>query len=90
MIKPWIWLVAGGVLTVLAQGRWIVSIAMWIAPVLLLRFVRVVSPSWSFPSIWVVLYTAAAIANRGVLPLSGVPYFIVTGLDSQRPDAAHV
>jgi apolipoprotein N-acyltransferase len=80
MFGPWIWLAVGGVMVGLAMGTWTVPLAMWIAPTLLLHVVRTTTPAVGLASVWLVLYAAATIANRGVLPVSGVAYFVVNGL----------
>jgi apolipoprotein N-acyltransferase len=63
-----------------ANGRWIVPIAAWLAPMFLLRFVR--SQSALVGSL-VGLAAVLAISFftwQGLVPLSGAPYYIVTAL----------
>jgi apolipoprotein N-acyltransferase len=74
---PFVWLLAGGVLTAFSQGRAPLPVAAWLGPVFLLRFMRLTRPSLGLPLLGLVLFGAAGIANRGVLPLSALPYFAV-------------
>jgi apolipoprotein N-acyltransferase len=96
-VPPFIWLLAGGVLTAFSQGRAPLPIAAWLGPVFLLRFTRLTPTVLSLPVLGLVLFGAAGIANRGVLPLAGLssvavmaagaalstlPYLIDRGLSS--------
>ena len=75
-----LWIVPAVAMLLGANGRWIVPIAAWLAPVFLLRFVR--SQGVLVGSI-VGLAAVLAVSFfqwRGLVPLSGAPYYIVTAL----------
>jgi apolipoprotein N-acyltransferase len=78
-ISPYIPLVAGIILFIFSNGRWIVSFAAWIAPVFLLRFVRFQKP---FPGL-IIFFILIAVASRimllGIIPSSlGILTYILT------------
>jgi apolipoprotein N-acyltransferase len=74
-ISPFGWLALGGVFATLCLGRGTIPLAAWLAPIFLLRFARITPPFAGLLSIWLVLLVAAAVSNRGVIPLSGFAYF---------------
>ena len=79
LLSPYILLIAGITIFVFSNGRWIVSFAAWIAPVFLLRFVRLQKP---FPRL-IILFILIAVASRimllGIIPSSlGVLTYILT------------
>jgi len=39
--KSYIWLIIGGILLVFFNGKWIIPIAAWTAPVFLIHFYRI-------------------------------------------------
>jgi apolipoprotein N-acyltransferase len=56
---PLIWLAIGVVTSMFAVGgRWDIALAAWVAPIFLLRFVRISSPLVAIPVIWL-----ASVAN---------------------------
>ena len=71
------WLVAGAVLTGVAAHFVTVPIAPWIMLTLLLRAARTLPARWSLPALGLALYAALAIGNRGIIPVPGLPYFLV-------------
>lgn len=75
-----LWLALGGALRVFDFGRWLVPAAAWLAPVFLLHFART-TPLAGLALIWLVLFLAACLAYRGVIPIPGAAYaLVVAGL----------
>ena len=74
--RPWFWLIAAGLLLLIADGRNTVAAAAWLAPVCLLRFLRL-RPGWSgFAAAYAVRVITLPIAERGMIPVPGVFYYI--------------
>lgn len=73
----YLWLLIGTLLMVVANGRWIVPVAAWLAPVFLLRFMRTRKPIPGLLGTLVALIAAYVIAWRGLIPLPGVFYYVV-------------
>lgn len=72
----------GCALAALASGRWQVSLAAWLAPALLLFFSRTQDPAAALVGVYLALFLAAAIANRGVMPLPGIAYGVSTAIQA--------
>jgi len=86
----WQWLAVGGVLLLFSYGANNISLAMWLAPVFLLRFVR--QQRWLvwMPVLYVVEIVASGFQLRGMFPISGISYYIflaVTGFLALAPYA---
>ena len=79
-VTPFIWLAVGGVCETFCLGKGTIPLAAWLAPIFLLHFARITRPIAGLPSIWLVLLVAAAVSNRGVIPLSGIAYFGVVSM----------
>jgi apolipoprotein N-acyltransferase len=74
--SPLIALAVGGVMAALSSGRWQVGIAAWLAPAFLLYFTRSQDPLIALGGVFVAIFIAAIVSNRGVLPLAGAAYVI--------------
>jgi apolipoprotein N-acyltransferase len=74
-ITPFVWLAIGGVFSTLCLGKGTIPLAAWLAPIFLLHFARITPPFAGLLSICLVLFLAASVSNRGVIPLSGFAYF---------------
>lgn len=74
-ITPFVWLAIGGVFSTLCLGKGTIPLAAWLAPIFLLHFARIRPPFAGLLSICLVLFLAAFVSNRGVIPLSGFAYF---------------
>lgn len=79
---PVLILVVGAVAAALSSGRWQVSIAAWLAPAFLLFFSRTQDPAVALVGIYLALFLAAAIANRGVMPLPGLAYGVSSAIQA--------
>ena len=66
----------------MSSGRWQVSLAAWLAPALLLFFSRTQEPAVALIGVYVALFLAAAVANRGVMPLTGVAYGVSSAIQA--------
>ncbi len=72
------WLLGCVLVTYLvSNGRWIVPVAAWIAPVFLIRFVRTQRPLWGLGLAFVGLTGVAYVSWWGLVPAPGVLYFVI-------------
>jgi hypothetical protein len=67
-------LAAGAGLLVVSHGRWVVPLAAWLAPVLLLRFGRRVHGAAGYLGLYAAIAGASAVMWWGMAPLRGTPY----------------
>jgi apolipoprotein N-acyltransferase len=74
-----LWIILGAVLMAFANGRWTVPAATWLAPVFVLRFMRIQKPGRGLVATLLVLIAAYSIAWKGMIPLPGIFYYIVAG-----------
>ncbi len=82
MIVALLALAAGCALAAMSSGRWQVSVAAWLAPALLLLFSRTQDPAVALVGVYLALFLAAAVANRGVMPLTGLAYGASTAIQA--------
>ena len=71
---PLVALVIGSALAALSSGRWQLGIAAWLAPAALLSFSRTQELPVALAGVFVALFLAVAVSNRGVMPLRGVAF----------------
>ena len=64
----WLWLVIAAILSLLSGGRWAIPLAVWFAPLFLLRFVRTRRPLAGFLLASLVRAVAAMVSLQGVIP----------------------
>lgn len=65
----WPLLVLGGVLLATSNGRWIIPLGAWLAPVLLLRYVRHARRPWlALVLLWLTLFLGMPVAWLGLWP----------------------
>lgn len=65
----WPLLLVAAVILSVSNGRWIVPVATWLAPVLLLRFLRTSRKLWKgLSALWLVFFATAPIAWLGLWP----------------------
>jgi apolipoprotein N-acyltransferase len=74
----WAWLVLSCALLLLSGGDRPVGIAVWLAPVLLLRFVRDTRPWIGLPVALVALTATSLVADKGMLPVPQVAAVVIT------------
>jgi apolipoprotein N-acyltransferase len=70
-----LWLGAAAAFFLCATGRWAVPLAAWLAPVFLLRFVRVQRPLRGLLMAGLVRFAVAALVLRGIVAISGIRYY---------------
>ncbi len=76
----WLWLAIGALLLPWTQFQTIVPLAAWIAPILLLRFLRTQRTRIALPGLALIHYLAAVVALRGVFPMPDPFLFGLGGL----------
>jgi len=65
----YLWLAIGTILSLVSSGRWAISLAAWLGPVFMIRFVRTQKVSRGFILAWLGTYAANVIAWWGMMPL---------------------
>lgn len=70
-------LLAGGGLRIFDFGRRTIPLAAWLAPVFLLHFSRLNNPLIAILAVWIVIFLAALVAYRGVIPVPGFLYPVI-------------
>lgn len=73
--RPWLWLGLAFGLSFAAAGRWTIPLATWIAPIFMLRFVRLQSPLRGYLIGVAVSAVAGVFTWKGLIPVSGVAYY---------------
>ena len=73
----YLYLVAGFVFLIFANGRWILPIATFIAPVFLIRFFGAQKIFKGFLLTLSALWISNIFALKGIMPMSGVFYYVV-------------
>jgi apolipoprotein N-acyltransferase len=72
----WLWLAIAAVLLPFSNGADTISLAAWLAPVFLLRFVRVQSFKVGVPVAYALLIAAFTYQFRGMIPIPGIGHAI--------------
>jgi apolipoprotein N-acyltransferase len=76
-----LWLVVGGSLFGVVT-RVAIPPAMWLALTGLIHASRTMPAGPGIPCVWLALYVALAIGERGILPVSGPAYFVTVALNA--------
>jgi apolipoprotein N-acyltransferase len=76
-IYPYAWLMTGFVCLLFFNGRWIIPIAAFIAPIFIIRFFRFQKPFKGF--VWIVIagWISNIIIWKGIIPQSGLFYYFL-------------
>ncbi|HET7208750.1 MAG TPA: nitrilase-related carbon-nitrogen hydrolase [Terriglobales bacterium] len=74
--RSWPWVMLGGVLLLFSYGANNIALAAWLAPVFLLRFVRLHRPRLWLPLVYLLALGASAFQLRGMVPIPGIGYAI--------------
>lgn len=74
-----VWLVLGSALLLAANGGYAVAVAAWLAPVLMLRFVRQAPAGWGLGLALVALLLTWAFQFQGMVPVGTVGFWLVMG-----------
>jgi len=72
----WLSLLCAAALLLFADGRNTIALAAWLAPALLLRFVRTQPARRGLAIAYVVLILTRGVAMRGMTPIPGIFYYI--------------
>jgi apolipoprotein N-acyltransferase len=75
----YVWLALGTLLLVFANGKWIVPLAAWLAPVFIMRFTRAQKPLLGSVLSLLAYTVAFIIAWRGLIPMEGIFYYLIAG-----------
>ncbi len=78
----YLWLALGAALLLFVGGQWIIPLAAWLAPLFLLRFVRTKPLLPGLLLVWLVKSAVAAVAQQGIIMVSGVGYYALVVLVS--------
>jgi apolipoprotein N-acyltransferase len=84
----WLSLLCAAALLLLADGRNTIALAAWLAPVLLLRFVRTQPARRGLAIAYVVLIVTRGVAMRGMIPIPGIFYYVflvISGVSALLP-----
>src|SRR5258708_2726007 len=72
----WLSLLGAAALLLFADGRNTIALAAWLAPALLLRFVRTQPARRGLAIAYVVLIVTRGVAMRGMTPIPGIFYYV--------------
>jgi len=72
----WLWLAVAAVLLLFSNGATTLSLAAWLAPVFLLRFVRGQSLKLGLPLAYLLQVGAFALQFRGMVLIPGIGYYL--------------
>ena len=78
--SPWFWLLLAAALLVVADGRNTVAVAAWLAPVCLMRFMRMRTLGYAVSGAFAVRLITFMIAERGMIPIPGIFYYLFVTL----------
>jgi apolipoprotein N-acyltransferase len=71
--RPWLWLFAAIILALFANGRWLIPLAAWLAPLCFLRFVHMQKPMPGLILGGLGMIAAMHVNWLGMTPLDGNP-----------------
>ena len=75
--NPWFWLASASFFLLFAGGRNNIALAAWLAPLCLLRFLRLRPTKMGFLLAWLTVLFFHGFALRGVVPIPGIAYDII-------------
>lgn len=76
---PYLWLITGALLLLLANGRWIIPAATWLSFVFFIRFLRTQTHPWKTVLCALSYIAVYMIAWYGMVPVPGVLYYVLAG-----------
>lgn len=76
-LLTWFWLGIGGVLALFSNGRWIIPVAAWLAPVFLIRYMRSQKPAVGLIVLAVLTSVIWSIGWQGMIPMEGIIYYVL-------------
>src|SRR3972149_3282421 len=74
----YLWLIIGAILSLFANGNWIVPIATWLFPIFIIRFLRGQKRIWGIILCALAFTGINILAWQDMIPLSGILYYVVT------------
>ncbi len=74
-----LWLTFGVALHIVANGRWIMPLATWLAPIGLLVFLERSRALYGLPLVLVLYVLVNFVVWRGLIPAPGVLYYLIAG-----------
>ena len=74
--RSWLWLAIATILLLFANGADTISLAAWLAPLFMLRFVRTQRIWLGLLAAYLVLSSTFAFQFRGMVPIPGLGYYI--------------
>ncbi|WP_455220905.1 apolipoprotein N-acyltransferase [Kaarinaea lacus] len=72
-----VWLILGASIQLFGFGRWMTSLAAWLAPIFILHYFHLVPPITGLLWVWFALTIALGISLRGIVPIPGMAYLIL-------------
>ena len=75
-------LAVGALFAALSSGRWQVPIAAWLAPAFLLFATRTGDAAPTMVGLFIALFCAALVSNRGIVPVSRLAYVAMMAVQS--------
>ena len=84
----WFSLLCAAALLLFADGRNTIALAAWLAPALLLRFVRTQPARRGLAIAYIVLIVTRGVAMRGMIPIPGIFYYVfllISGISALLP-----
>src|SRR5262245_31943732 len=79
MIDSWPYLAVGFLFSIFANGRYVIPIATWIAPVFLLHALDVDGVP-ALAGVWLALFASVGISYRGLVPAPPRAYALIVAL----------
>jgi apolipoprotein N-acyltransferase len=77
---PWVWLIAAVALQLVANGRWIVPQATWLAPIGWLVYLERSRAVRGTVIAFVLYVMVQFVAWRGIIPAPGIVYYMIAGV----------
>jgi apolipoprotein N-acyltransferase len=77
-LLSYLWLIIGAILSLFANGNWIVPIATWLFPIFIIRFLRDQKRIWGIILCAIAFTVINILAWQDMIPLSGILYYVVT------------
>lgn len=78
--RAFLWLGIAFLLSFFAAGKWTIPLVTWLAPIFMLRFVRLQSPLWGYLIGAAVSAMAGIFIWDGLIPFSGAAYYGFIGV----------
>lgn len=76
----YLWLALAAVLFLFAAGQWAIPLAVWLAPLFLLRFVRTQPLLPGLLIAWLVRSAIASVVQQGIIQYPGIVYYVIVVL----------